>query len=240
MSYKSWMKIQWQPNGSTTLTKTKTSTDSNGLNGTEWKCSCRSQLWSRKIVGIHQWVTTWVFSFVRSCFYYRPQRSWAKVMFLQASVILSTGGRGVSGRENPPSRETPPAERAPPLARRTPRARRTPLPGKENPPPGQGEPPSRARRTPPAGRPPGQGDTPPSIRSMSGRYASYWNAFLSYVFSYLEKNTVETNQRIIFTWHNQEAVACRSFSSVPSVQTVIVSCWLWSMVSNSPVTRWII
>ena len=25
-------------------------------------------------------------------YYYRPQRSWAKVMFLQASVILSTGG----------------------------------------------------------------------------------------------------------------------------------------------------
>ena len=43
--------------------------------------------------------------------YYRPPRSWAKVMFLQASVILS-GGR-VSGRENPPSRETPPAGRPP-------------------------------------------------------------------------------------------------------------------------------
>ena len=29
--------------------------------------------------------------------YYRPQRSWAKVMFLQASVILSTGGDLVQG-----------------------------------------------------------------------------------------------------------------------------------------------
>ena len=28
----------------------------------------------------------------RDCYFYRPQRSWAKVMFLQASVILSTGG----------------------------------------------------------------------------------------------------------------------------------------------------
>ena len=50
------------------------------------------------------------------------------------------------------------------------RAERTP-PGRENPPeqgdpPGQGEPP-----TPWAGRPPG-------IRSVSGRNASYWNAFL--------------------------------------------------------------
>ena len=26
------------------------------------------------------------------CFNYRPQRSWGKVMFLQVSVILSTGG----------------------------------------------------------------------------------------------------------------------------------------------------
>ena len=27
------------------------------------------------------------------CYFYLPQRSWGKVMFLQASVILSTGGR---------------------------------------------------------------------------------------------------------------------------------------------------
>ena len=34
-----------------------------------------------------------VLNLLRSCsvLYYRPQRSWAKVMFLQASVILSTG-----------------------------------------------------------------------------------------------------------------------------------------------------
>ena len=29
--------------------------------------------------------------------YYRPQRSWGKVIFLQASVILSTGGSGPGG-----------------------------------------------------------------------------------------------------------------------------------------------
>ena len=90
---------------------------------------------------------------MRSCFYYRPQRSWAKVMFLQASVILSTGGRGVSGRENPPSRETtlagrapPGKENPPPPAGRPPRARRTALPGKENPPSRETP---RARRHPP-------------------------------------------------------------------------------------------
>ena len=78
---------------------------------------------------------------------YRPQRSWAKVMFLQASVILSTGGVSSREGEHPPGRETPRQETSPP---------------KEN---------------PPARRPP-LGGEPPRIRSMSGRYASYWNAFL--------------------------------------------------------------
>ena len=85
-------------------------------------------------------------------FYYRPQRSWVKVMFLQASVILSTGGGLRQG--NPP-----------PLARRPPRQGDTPL----------GADPPRSR-PPPGTRPPREADS--SIRSTSGRYASYWNAFL--------------------------------------------------------------
>ena len=60
----------------------------------------------------------------------------AKVMFLLVSVILSTGGGGVSDREAPPGREAPPDKEAP-------------LSGR---PPWQGD--------PPAGRPPGQGDPP--------------------------------------------------------------------------------
>ena len=107
--------------------------------------------------------------------YYRPQRSWAKVMFLQASVILSTGGGRVSGRENPPGRETPPAGRPPgrqtPLAGRPPRDQ-TPL--GPDPPTGGRLPPREA--DPPGTRPLRKADS--SIRSMSGRYASYWNAFL--------------------------------------------------------------
>ena len=52
---------------------------------------------------------------------------------------------------------------------------------RENP-PCQGEPPP-GRETPPAKETPRQGEPfPPAIRSMSGRYASYWNAFL---FKYL-------------------------------------------------------
>ena len=50
--------------------------------------------------------------------YYRPQRSWAKVMFLQASVILSTGGclpQCMLGYH--PPEQTPPRSRLPPQRR---------------------------------------------------------------------------------------------------------------------------
>ena len=85
----------------------------------------------------------------------------AKVMFLHVSVILFTGGGLQAGR-------TPPTGRNPP--------------GRENPPDqtdprDQGEPPPRAGRTPPdQADPPREADS--RIRSTSGRYTSYWNAFL--------------------------------------------------------------
>ena len=76
---------------------------------------------------------------------YRPQRSWAKVMFLQASVILSTGG--VSASEHPWI-----------------------------------HPPTHSRpHHPPIHPPPREADS--GIRSTSGRYASYWNAFLLVLFN---------------------------------------------------------
>ena len=85
---------------------------------------------------------------------YRPQRSWGKVMFLQASVILLTGG----STSCPPGADTP-REQTPPRA----------------------DPPEQ---TPPQSRHPLGLSTPPQqacceIRSMRGRYASYWNAILS-------------------------------------------------------------
>ena len=92
----------------------------------------------------------------RLCFY-QPQRSWAKVMLLQASVILSTGGVCLSAcwDTTPPSPggDTPPWEQTP------------------------------REDTPHQSRPPPGGDTPWEaesgiIRSMSSRYTSYWNAFL--------------------------------------------------------------
>ena len=65
------------------------------------------------------------------------------------------------GRENPPQGD-PPVGRTPLLVGRPP-SKETPLQGD----PRQGEPPSRET---------------PIIRSMSGRYASYWNAFLLVIY----------------------------------------------------------
>ena len=77
---------------------------------------------------------------------YRPQRSWGKVMFLQASVILLTGGGRVPGQvlpmdqvhtpgtRYPPGPGTPPQDQVPPWARypqtryTPPGTRYTPLP----------------------------------------------------------------------------------------------------------------
>ena len=101
-------------------------------------------------------------------FFYRPQRSWGKVMFSQACVILFTGGclpqcmLGYTPRE-----QTPPGTRHPPAAD----------------PPGADTPWQQTH--PPAADPPPWQQTyiPPKacweIRSTRGRYASYWNAILS-------------------------------------------------------------
>ena len=134
----------------------------------------------------------------------------AKVMFLHVSVILLTGG--VLRRTPPPDQADPPlgprrppqTKENPPRTRQTPPdqgkpthpPRRTkenpPKPGRTPLPPDQGEPPL----PPPPGtkeNPPDQGEPPPpreehcSIRSMSGRYASYWNAFL-FCFSFFNVN----------------------------------------------------
>ena len=98
----------------------------------------------------------------------------AKVMFLQVSVILSTGG---GSPENPPldqadpprTKENPPSPRTkenPPRTKENP-----PPPDQENPPwtkenppppPDQGEPPPRTKENPP----PDQADPPPPGRRL--------------------------------------------------------------------------
>ena len=96
-------------------------------------------------------------------------------MFLHVCVILFMGGvsllpAGLAGRTPPPGKENhhPPGQGDPATH---------PPPLRQGEPPRQEDPPSR-EKPPLAGRTPGQGD-PPAIRSMSGRYASYWNAFNS-------------------------------------------------------------
>ena len=94
--------------------------------------------------------------------FYRLQRSWGKVMFLQASVILSTGG-GVPDQVHPPD-QVPPGPGTPP-------------------PPGPGTPP-RTRYSPPRPGTPGTIYLPPGAEH-AGRYGqhaggtqSYWNAIM--------------------------------------------------------------
>ena len=80
--------------------------------------------------------------------FYRPQRSWAKVIFLQACVCPQGGGlpQCMLVCKPPPLGADPPGTRPP------------------------------GTRPPPWEQTPRDGDF--SIRSTSGRYASHWNAFL--------------------------------------------------------------
>ena len=112
----------------------------------------------------------------------------AKVIFLQVSVCPQ-GGEGVClsacWDAIPPWMESPPLDGEPPPGWRTSPRWRTPLPppplGWRTPLTPDGEPPPNPGwRTPPQPRmenpPPREADS--SIRSTSGRYASYWNAYL--------------------------------------------------------------
>ena len=104
---------------------------------------------------------------------YRPQRSWAKVMFLQVCVILFTEGGCV---EADPPRKRPPEKSEPPEKISPPRKNQTPPKQIRSPRNIQTPPLKKSDTTPPEKiRPP----SPPGILSMSGRYAPYWNAFLS-------------------------------------------------------------
>ena len=103
--------------------------------------------------------------------FYRPQRSCGQGNVF-TGVRLSTGGGvclSACWDAIPPWMENPPRDGEPPsLGWRPPRP---PLDGETTPP--DGEPPA------PDGEPPPGKQTPAySIRSTSGRYASYWNAFL--------------------------------------------------------------
>ena len=131
---------------------------------------------------------------------YRPQRSCGQGNVF-TGVCLSTGGGGCLPQcmlgcqipldqahptppyqalprtgQIPPDQADPPQEQAdtpPGTGRHPPRNRQTPPWNRQTPPPQADHPPPRP------GRPPHQ-EADSSIRSTSGRYASYWNAFLFY------------------------------------------------------------
>ena len=120
---------------------------------------------------------------------YRPQRSWGKVMFSQACVILFTGGclpQCMLGyqppKQTPLGADTPPGNRHRPGSRHIPRA---------DTPPGADTPWDQTHlqeQTPPWDQTPLGPDTPGTrhpqhracweIWSMRRQYASYWNAIL--------------------------------------------------------------
>ena len=110
---------------------------------------------------------------------YRPQRSCGQGNVF-TGVCLSTGGRvsasvhaGMAdpprpGTHHPPGAD-PPGPGRPPGTGRPPQNRQTPPPTPSE----QADPPGTSRHPPPHPR-----EADSSIRSTSGRYASYWNAFL--------------------------------------------------------------
>ena len=104
------------------------------------------------------------------------------------SFCSQVGGVGIpQGTEGDPPEHTTPPDQAhhhpasPPDHQTPPRTRHTPPTDQAHHPPGPGTPPGPD--TPQSRHPPPGANTPPpeadsGIRSTSGRYASYWNAFL--------------------------------------------------------------
>ena len=107
---------------------------------------------------------------------YRPQTKFAKVMFLNVSHSVHRGGglpQCMLGYHSPP-------DQAPPLTRHP----LGPDPPLDQAPPSPGTP---SDQTPSGPGTPQSRHTPVrsacwEIRSTSGRYASYWNAFLLTIF----------------------------------------------------------
>ena len=107
-----------------------------------------------------------------SCVCYRPQRSCGQGNIF--TPVCHPVHRGVclsacQDTTPPPSRHPPPGL-APPQEQTPPR--------EQTHPPGADTPPPKTRHSPPGADTPHPREADSSIRSTSGRYASYWNAFL--------------------------------------------------------------
>ena len=148
-------------------------------------------------------LTYWCEQTLKLC--YRPQRSCGQgYVFtrvcdsvhrggLQAGRTPLAGGKAPQTRQTPPAggRNPPTRQADPPAGGRTPLDKADPPGKREEPPWDQADPPWQERETPPWTRqtPPAGGRSHPQTRqtpreadsriwSTSGRYASYWNAFL--------------------------------------------------------------
>ena len=114
-------------------------------------------------------------------YHYRPQTKFAKVMFLHLSVILVTGGclpQCMLGSIPPGQKADLPRPEADPL--RT-RGRPPWTRGRHTPPEPEADTPLNQRQTPLPPRTKGRHPTPEKAHppsATSGRYVSYWNAYL--------------------------------------------------------------
>ena len=135
----------------------------------------------------------------RNCHCYRPQQSCGQINIF-TPVCHSVHGGGVLPQSMlgyqpprtrhpprsryPPPRANPPGPGAPSRTRHPPGADSPPRHPPDHAPPRSRHPQSRLPLepgTPPSRHPPALREADSSIRSTSGRYASYWNAFLLFL-----------------------------------------------------------
>ena len=148
-------------------------------------------------------------------FYYRPQRSWGKVMFLHLSVILFTGEGGVwSPGQTPPGTDTPLGRHPPgqtlPCPWQTPPLGQTPHPGRQThtplsrPPPGRHPP----GRHPPCTDTPGRHPPPPATTAADGMHPtgmhSCWCLKSSFILTVMGCVGLSFSLHMVRLWQQHE------------------------------------
>ena len=132
---------------------------------------------------------------VQKLFNYRPQRSWAKVIFSQACVCPQ-GGRGVClsacWDTHPPRAGTSPPEQTPPWTKHPPRADTSPSrhPRSRHPPEQtpQSRHPPREQTPPGADTPPGKQTPAYGLRAAGTHPTGMHSCFIVFLCLYLETN----------------------------------------------------
>ena len=155
--------------------------DGSGVWSVRWRSVCNPRRWSSEDLQVrakhfYQWRIQDFQDGGASLLLPAATKLWPRLCFYTCLWFCQQGGF-LRAPPPPPGPSRPPLDQAD-----TPQTRQTP-PGQGRPPLDQADPPppgTRQTQLPPT--PPGPGRTPPreedcSIRSMSGRYASYWNAF---------------------------------------------------------------